>query len=189
MIEHIKKYLGGLKDVIDTLDLGELDRAVKLLKSERKNNRQIFVVGNGGSTATANHFLCDFGKNAVKSDEGRFKIVSLCSSVEVITAYANDVAYEVIFEEQLKNLMNHGDIIMAISASGNSPNIINAVRYAKEKQGVIVGLTGGDGGKLKQLADIRLHVESDVIEQVEDVHLIFEHIIVYLFKNNPKLLA
>ena len=188
MIKEIEKYLSELKGVIDRLDVSELAKAVEMLQKARKRNKQIFLMGNGGSAATANHFLCDFGKNAVPSDEGRFRIISVCSGMEPVTAYANDIAYASIFVEQLKNLFNDGDYIMAISASGNSMNVINAVDYAKRRGGTIIGLTGGDGGKLKSLADVKLHVECDVIEQVEDIHMIFEHILVFLFKHNKGLL-
>jgi D-sedoheptulose 7-phosphate isomerase len=188
MIKEIEKYLSDLKVVIDKLDMPEVAKAVEVLREARKQNKQIFLMGNGGSAATANHFLCDFGKNAVSGDEGRFRIISVCTGMEPVTAYANDMAYESIFVEQLKNLFNDGDYVLAISASGNSMNVINAVNYAKERNGTIIGLTGGDGGKLRKLSDVKLHVECDVIEQVEDIHMIFEHILVFLFKHNKQLL-
>lgn len=181
MNAYVDSYLKDLQNIIANVDQEQIDRIIETLKEARKNKR-IFMIGNGGSAATANHFVCDFGKNAIRSDEGRFKMISLCDNISYITAYGNDVGYETVFVEQLKNLMEDGDIVFAISASGNSPNIIEAVKYAKQRKGFIIGMTGGKGGKLKELSDLNLNVPSDIIEQVEDLHLIFEHIIVFVYK-------
>jgi D-sedoheptulose 7-phosphate isomerase len=118
----------------------------------------------------------------LKSDDGRFRIISLCESAASITAYGNDVSFDSIFEEQLKNLMEAEDIVIAISASGNSPDIVRAVEYAKSKNGIIIGLTGFSGGKLKKLCDISMNSDLTSYEQIEDFHLILTHIIVYCFK-------
>ncbi len=179
---RIACYFEKLKDTIDLIDINEIDRAVQLFMEVRRRGSHIFVLGNGGSAATANHFLCDFGKNAVKGDSKRFRVYSLCSSLEAVTAYANDISFDCVFKRQLINLMDDGDVILAISASGNSPNVIKAVQYARRRNAKVIGMTGGTGGKLKEMSDIRLHVESNIIEQVEDIHLIFAHIVVYLFK-------
>lgn len=182
MKAYISNYLENLKNIITCVDPEDIVKIIEVLKKANESQKRIFLIGNGGSASTANHFVCDFGKNAIKGDIGRFRIISLCDNIAYITAYGNDVGYDSVFVEQLKNLMEEGDLVLAISASGNSPNIIKAVEYSRQKKGVIIGLTGGTGGKLKELSDINLNVPSDVIEQVEDVHLIFEHIIVYVFK-------
>ncbi|NLO83668.1 MAG: SIS domain-containing protein [Clostridiales bacterium] len=180
----IKKYLDELKRALDDLNTEELSKIIDILQKAHENKRRIFVMGNGGSAATANHFTCDFGKNAIRDDERRIKIISLSDNISYITAYGNDIGYEYVFIEQLKNLMESGDIVVAISASGNSPNIIKAVEYAKEKGGVVIGLTGGKGGKLKELADIGIVANINTYEQIEDIHMIITHIIVFWFKSH-----
>ena len=180
----IKKYLDELKRALDDLNTEELSKIIDILQKAHENKRRIFVMGNGGSAATANHFTCDFGKNAIRDDERRIKIISLSDNISYITAYGNDIGYEYVFIEQLKNLMESGDIVVAISASGNSPNIIKAVEYAKEKGGVVIGLTGGKGGKLKELADIGIVANINTYEQIEDIHMIITHIIVFLIKSH-----
>ena len=168
--------------IIKGIEPDEILKIIDILDKANQTNGRVFLLGNGGSAATANHFVCDFGKNAIEGDEGRFKIISLCDNISYITAYGNDLGYESVFVEQLKNMMEPHDVVIAISASGNSPNVIKAVEYAREKNGTVIGLTGGKGGKLKALSDININVPTDTIEQIEDVHLIIEHIIVYYYK-------
>lgn len=180
ILDGYKKNVGEL---VSKIDDEKLIKIINVLEKGRRNNKRIFICGNGGSATTANHFVCDFGKNAVKGDTGRIKIISLCDNLATITAYGNDFGYETIFEERLKNLMEDGDILIAISASGNSKNILNGVNYAKKRNGYVISMTGFDGGKLKGLSDININIDSDIIEQVEDVHLMLEHMIVYYYKN------
>ena len=180
----IHNYLNNLKELINHIKGEEIQKVINVLDQAHSNKRKIFIIGNGGSAATANHFACDFGKNAIRDDENRFKLISLSDNSSAITAYGNDNGYENVFSEQLKNLMDKEDILFAISASGNSPNIIKAVEYAKEKEGVVIGLSGFNGGKLKDLADVNINVASDNYEPIEDMHLIITHIIVSWFKIN-----
>ena len=180
ILDGYKKNVGEL---VSKIDDEKLIKIINVLEKGRRNNKRIFICGNGGSATTANHFVCDIGKNAVKGDTGRIKIISLCDNLATITAYGNDFGYETIFEERLKNLMEDGDILIAISASGNSKNILNGVNYAKKRNGYVISMTGFDGGKLKGLSDININIDSDIIEQVEDVHLMLEHMIVYYYKN------
>jgi D-sedoheptulose 7-phosphate isomerase len=182
MKELIGKYLKTLAVKLDDFDCDSLVAIIEALQNARMKGKNIFVIGNGGSAATASHFACDFGKNAVKSDEGRFRVISLCESTSSITAYGNDISFDSVFEEQLKNLMGREDVVIAISASGNSPNIVKAVNYARSKAGVIIGLTGFNGGRLKELSDININSDFNTYEQIEDFHLILTHIIVYCFK-------
>ena len=175
-------YLNALKKLTDYKDTHKFGAIASVLDNARKNGTNIFILGNGGSAATANHFYCDFGKNASGPNDGRFKIMTLSEQVCAITALGNDCGFDQIFSMQLKNLMDEGDILIAISASGNSPNVINAVEYAKSKKGFIISLTGFNGGKLAKLSDIDLNVASDSYEMVEDVHLAMCHIIVWMFK-------
>ncbi|MGE5549727.1 MAG: SIS domain-containing protein [Bacteroidota bacterium] len=184
MTPTIDQYLRGLRVVLDTLHPEEMDRVIAALREIHRQKKRVFLIGNGGSAATANHFACDFGKNAIKDEESKFKIISLSDNICAITAYGNDEGYENTFVQQLKNLMEPGDMLIAISASGNSPNIIKAVQYARAKNAFVIGLTGFDGGRLKALSDINLNVGTNIIEQVEDIHLIILHIIVYTVKHN-----
>lgn len=184
MKDFIYSYLNSLSEIMGLLEIENISKVIEALRETYINKRKIFVFGNGGSAATANHFVCDLGKNAIKDEKNRFKIISLCDNVSCITAYGNDIGYESIFEEQLKNLMECKDLIICISASGNSPNIIKAVDYAKKKKGIVIGITGFKGGKLKEISDINVNVSADSYEKIEDVHLIIMHIIVYWFKQN-----
>lgn len=182
MKELITEYMKVLGEKLEGFDCENLIKIIEALQNARMKGNKIFVIGNGGSAATANHFACDFGKNAVKADGGRFKVVSLCDNSSCITAYGNDIGFESIYEEQLKNLMGFEDVIIAISASGNSPNIVKAVEYARTKGGKIIGLTGFGGGKVRELCDININADFVTYEQIEDFHLMLTHIIVYCFK-------
>ena len=182
MKEFINDYINSINKITADLEIENISKIIEAISEAHKNKKRIFVIGNGGSAATAIHFACDLGKNAIKDDENRFKIISLCDNVSCITAYGNDIGYDSVFAEQLKNLMQPGDTIICISASGNSPNIINAVEYAKKKSAVIVSLTGFKGGKLKEISDLNINVPSDSYEKIEDIHLAITHIIVYWFK-------
>jgi len=177
-------YIENVSHLVNNIDTEKLLEIIKVLERGRRDKKRIFICGNGGSATTANHFVCDLGKNAVKGDSGRINIISLCDNLATITAYGNDFGYETIFEERLKNLMEDGDIVIAISASGNSINILNGVEYAKKRNGYIISMTGFGGGKLKGLSDLNINIDSNIIEQVEDVHLMLEHMIVYYYKNS-----
>ncbi len=178
----ISQYLNDVKNFCDTLDINALHQIVDSLLNAYKSKKQIFVAGNGGSAGTSNHFCCDFGKNAVKSETNRPKMISLSANIEVLTALGNDFSYADVFSEQLKNLMNEGDLVILISASGNSPNVVKAAEYAKSKNGTIVSLTGFSGGKLKELSNININVPSDSYEKIEDLHMIITHLLVCSFK-------
>jgi D-sedoheptulose 7-phosphate isomerase len=178
----IREYLDQIADILQEFDTGNIATMIEFMEKARVRNKNIFVLGNGGSAATVNHFVCDLGKNAIEGDVGRFKIISLCDNIETLTAFGNDLGYEHVFEERLKNLMNPGDLLIAVSASGNSENVLCAVQYAKAKKGTILSLTGAAGGKLKALSDYNIAIDSVITEQIEDLHLIIEHSIVTVYK-------
>ncbi len=184
MNKFILEYLESIGNIINKLDIENISEMIEAIKLAYQDDKRIFVFGNGGSAATANHFACDFGKNAIKDDNNRIKVISLSNSISSITACGNDIGFDTVFEEQLKNLMHDGDLVLCISASGSSPNIIRAVEYAKKRNGTVIGITGFCGGKLKELSDINVNVDSDSYEKIEDIHLIITHIIVYWFKLN-----
>ncbi|MDR2110567.1 MAG: SIS domain-containing protein [Spirochaetaceae bacterium] len=191
----MKRYLDGygadLTGALKNLDAGEFEKIIAILAEAYKKDRQIFIAGNGGSAGSANHFVCDFGKNAVPFGSGkrRFRIISLSDNTEKITAVGNDIAFEEIFRFQLVNLMNEGDVLMVISASGNSPNVIRACEYAREKNARIIALAGFDGGKIRGFADAAMVVPLRSYEQIEDIHLVILHMIVYYIKNHGEILG
>jgi len=187
MKKIVLEYLKSIADIIDKLDIENISEMIEAIKLAYQDDKRIFVFGNGGSSATANHFACDFGKNAIQNENNKIKVISLSNSISSITAYGNDMGFDTVFEEQLKNLMHNGDLVLCISASGNSPNIMRAAEYAKKRDGIVIGLTGFSGGKLKELSDINVNVASDSYEKIEDIHLIITHIIVYWFKKNQNV--
>ena len=184
--EFAKDYLADLKSVLDKLPLAELDKIVAAIEAAHAAGKQIFVIGNGGSAATASHMMNDLNKGTLghKGDAPwkRFKVIALTDNVSLMTAWANDTDYNTVFAEPLKNLANRGDVLIAISASGNSPNIVAAVEVAKQMGLTVLGLGGFSGGKLAQMADACFVVPSNGYGPVEDVHMILDHIITgYLY--------
>ena len=182
MSEVLYNYLEEIKEQCNKLNTENVSQAVALVRKAYEDGKRIFVAGNGGSAGTANHFSCDFSKNAVKNRTKRAKVITLSSNTEYITAIGNDIEYADIFSEQLSNLMEDGDLIILISASGNSPNILKAAEFAKQKNGKIIALTGFDGGKLSKLADVSINNPVESYEQAEDMHMIVLHMFVKCFK-------
>ena len=182
MKQLIMDYINDIHALCNGLDVDEMNNLCEALLESYKAKKQIFVAGNGGSAGTSNHFCCDFGKNAVKGDTNRPKIISLSANIEVLTALGNDFCYADVFTQQLKNLMNDKDTVLLISASGNSPNVVTAAEYAKSRGGKVIGLTGFEGGKLKELSDVAINIPSTSYEKIEDLHMMITHIIVCYFK-------
>ncbi len=177
MKNKIVNYQNDLIKVIKSIDLSSLEKVVELFVSARDNGNFIFTAGNGGSGSTASHMVCDILKGCSLGKEKRFKILCLNDNIPTILAYSNDLSYDVIFEEQLKNLFNKGDIFVAISGSGNSQNILNAASYVKNNGGIVIGFTGFSGGKLKLMSDVSIHAELDNMQIAEDFHVIIMHIL------------
>ena len=176
---YARSYLNYIKTCLDSVDCKMISEFVELLLKARRNENTVFFIGNGGSAATASHFANDIAIGTQTGEGKPFKALSLTDNTSIITALANDQGYDRIFIDQLKIHLTKGDSVVAISASGNSPNIISAVTYAKSRGATIVGLTGFDGGKLRNLSDINLHLETKHGEYgpVEDIHMIFDHLI------------
>lgn len=167
----------------ENFDFGQIEPAVRLVRETWHADRQIFTIGNGGSAAVAVHMAADFSKNVAKPGEKFPRIMTLCANSSSLTALGNDCGYEETFSGQLRNFMNAGDLVIAISSSGNSPNIVRGVEFAQAAGGKVIGMSGFNGGKLKQLADISLHVPVDIYEVVEDMHSIFCHAIIHAIKS------
>jgi D-sedoheptulose 7-phosphate isomerase len=184
VMNFTQSYRSQLVNAISSVDLNTVEQAIAWLGEARDNNGHIFVCGNGGSAATASHFTCDILKGASFQRDRRFRILALTDSLPTLTAYSNDVCYECVFEEQLKNFAQKEDVIMAISASGNSPNVVRAVEYGNSIGCRTVALTGRDGGKLGGLAQLNIQVRAEHMGRIEDTHLIICHMIAYHFMEN-----
>ena len=178
----MEAYCSELCTELHNLDAAEFEKAINLLIDAYNADRQVFIAGNGGSAATANHFVCDFGKNAIQGDHRRFRILSVCDNIEKITALSNDIAFDECFRFQLGNLMRPGDVLIVISASGNSPDLVNACAYAKELGCPIIALSGFGGGKICDGASAVLKTDMRSYERIEDLHSAILHMFVCWFK-------
>lgn len=179
--EQIRNYIARETEVLNALDVDAIDSALRLLEQCMEEERTIYVFGNGGSSSTASHFQNDFNKGVSEHTEKKFRFCCLNDNVPTVMAVANDIGFEEIFRFQLEGKVKHSDVIMAISGSGNSENVIRAVRYAKEQGCKIIGLTGFTGGKLKELSDISLHAPINSMQITEDIHMIFDHLMMSIF--------
>ena len=176
--EHIQNYLNDLKETIDKLPVEKMEKLFSLLMDAYNNGNQIFVMGNGGSGATASHFMMDINKCTCYELDKKFRMICLNDNGPSISAYANDVCYEDVFMEQLKNFLKPGDLVIGISGSGNSENVLKAIDYASKTGAITFGLTGFDGGKLAKLAQYSIVVPINDMQKTEDLHLIICHIMV-----------
>lgn len=170
----IKAYFAELSRLIRELPFREIEDFVSILREARARGNCVFVFGNGGSATTASHFACDLGKGTVRGGMPPFRVVTL-HDIATFSAYANDLGYETVFAEPLKSLARSGDVAVGISASGNSPNILRAMKVAHELGLYTVGITGFQGGKLRELVDLCIIVPSEDMQQIEDMHLAILH--------------
>ena len=173
----ISGYVKRAREVLAGLDAAEVESVAKILKSAYDDGRNIFIMGNGGSGSTASHFACDMNKGACFHAEKKFRVIALTDNMATILALGNDAGYESVFVEQLKNFACKGDVVIGISGSGNSENVLRAIAHAKSLGCTTVGLVGFDGGKLKPLVDCCVHVRSNDMQIVEDLHLMVGHIL------------
>ncbi len=188
--QYSKKYFSYLGKVLESIDENEINKLGDIFEKSRENRNTIFVAGNGGSSTTATTMANDIGFDILKKTgvDRAFRVLSLVDNNSVVTAIANDVGYENVFINQLKIHYRSGDSIILISASGNSPNILKAAEWVKDKGGAIIGFLGFTGGKLIDLCDVKIHVQSEPGEYgpVEDAHLIMNHILAHWFQNKLK---
>jgi len=178
-------YKGKLVHQINKIDFKTIEEVIFELNNASKKKHKVYVIGNGGSAATASHIVNDFGAGLRRRRLLNLDICSLSDNSSTITALSNDIGYDNIYYEQLHGILRTNDLLIAISCSGNSNNIVKAVKYAKEVGAKIIGLTGFDGGELKLLSDINYHIETDKGEYgvVEDLHMIFDHLIYSYYTN------
>lgn len=181
MESFVKHYIEDNLNLLKTLDAGVIAKIIAEFGYARDHGKRIYAIGNGGSASTASHFVVDMGKGASLGREKRFKTIPLTDNVEWITALSNDVCYEDVFVEQLKNFAESGDVLLAISGSGNSENVLRAVKYAREVGCVTIGFTGFQGGKLKGMVDHCIVVPSNHMGRIEDMHVILQHMICYYY--------
>lgn len=187
MKKLIDNYFERLKATIDSLNKEEIETFVKLLQSAFESESTIFVMGNGGSASTASHFACDIAKGVSFAQDKRFRIVCLNDNIPTIMAYSNDLSYEDIFVEQLKNLFKKGDLVIGFSGSGNSKNVLKAVEYANSNGGKTVGVTGYGGGKLKEIAQFSVNTNVDDMQISEDLHMVLVHIAMQVLIEKSKI--
>lgn len=185
-MEYAKQYINALKDGLDRIDLSKVEAIAEVLYQAWRNEKQIFILGNGGSATTASHFACDLGKgtlsNFYKPDQKRFKVMSLTDNVATMLAYGNDLSFDHIFSQQLKNLVKEGDVVIGITASGNSPNVVKALKVANDANATTIGMLGFDGGKAREMSDHFVIFEEKHYGRVEDFHLILEHLVCTFLK-------
>lgn len=181
-LENVETYLDEVRRALEALPRDQLAVLGEMLYRTYRNEKQVFTLGNGGSASTSSHMATDLAKNTIGPNMRRFRILSLNDNTSMLTALANDLGYEHVFREQLQNLIHPGDLLIAVSASGNSPNVLNAIRYAQKECAEVAGILGFEGGEAARLVDVAIIVPSTNYGVVEDVHLIINHILVDYFK-------
>lgn len=180
---NTKEYLAGVVQAAEQVDYAAVEKAVDVLADAYRDGKTVFIIGNGGSASNASHLAQDLSKGTISDLEGkRFRAMSLTDQIPFVTAIANDIGYERVFDLQLRQFAEEGDILIAISGSGNSPNILRAVDYANEKKMTVIGVTGFRGGALIKKSDIQLHVPCNDMCKAEAVHGILFHMIADLLK-------
>ncbi len=178
---QIEDYIALEKETLSKLDVNAINGAMNMILGAYNGKHTIYIFGNGGSSATASHYQNDFNKGISEYTDIKFRFQCLNDNIATVMAIANDIGFEEVFRFQLRNKLEEGDIIIAISGSGNSKNVINAVEYAKSCGNKIIGMTGFNGGKLKELSDISLHVPVMSMQTTEDIHMVFDHLIMSIF--------
>lgn len=177
---QIKQYIEMEKQVLDSLPVDELNEVMNVLENARLSRKRIFICGNGGSASTAAHLECDFNKGISYEQDIKYDIECLSDNVPMMMAIANDIGYDDIFVIPLKNKLKQGDIVIGISGSGNSENVVKAFAYANELGAQTIAFTGYSGGKLKEMAKYNVHVPIDNMQIVEDVHLVLNHMMMFI---------
>ena len=176
--QYIKAYFNRIKELLDSLDTKAVEKAISIIEAAYHDENFVYIMGNGGSASTASHMANDFLKFIHKEPGKHLKALSLADNLPFLTTISNDEGYEKVFVNQLKIFLKENDVVIAISASGNSPNVINALQYAKDNGAKTIGFVGFDGGKVKNMADVCIHAKTPkgLYGPVEDIHLILNHV-------------
>lgn len=184
---EIEKYLSLLATSLKAVDSKDIINVLQIIRSSYDHDRTIFTMGNGGSGTTASHMVCDFNNGVSAHLDRKFKVMCLNDNMPSLSAIANDQSYDAVFEEQLKNWLRAGDVVIGFSVSGNSKNIIRAIRYANEKGATTIGFCGFDGGNLRKIAQHCIHVQVHDMKIAEDIHSILIHMIMKILTEHlPK---
>lgn len=178
--KQIRQYIEMEKQILDCLPIDEISKVMNVLENARLSRKRIFICGNGGSASTAAHLECDFNKGISYEQDIKYDIECLSDNVPMMMAIANDIGYDDIFVIPLKNKLKQGDIVIGISGSGNSKNVVKAFEYANELGAETIAFTGYSGGKLKEMAKYNIHVSLDNMQIVEDMHLILNHMMMFI---------
>jgi D-sedoheptulose 7-phosphate isomerase len=181
----VSNYFSHLSQMMGELDHASVDAAISLIETSWSNKKKIIVCGNGGSALTASHYINDWNKMAYLSTGKPFRGHCLSDNMGLMTAYSNDMSYDDVYSEQLKNLMDAGDLVIAVSGSGNSENVVRALEYANSSGGVSLAICGYDGGKIKRIAQHSLWIPSSDMQICEDLHLIFGHMVMKSLCGDP----
>jgi D-sedoheptulose 7-phosphate isomerase len=184
MVSHVKEYIKNLQKSLSGVSEAEIMSVIQVLENARENKQMIFIMGNGGSASNASHFVNGLSQGATVNNKIRFKAIALTDNIPNLLAYGNDNGYESVFVEQLINLLSDEDVVIGISGSGNSSNVIKAIEYANSHNAITIGLTGFDGGVLKKIVQYSIHVPCTSMEIVEDIHLSISHLISSYFRSN-----
>lgn len=172
---NIAAYFEREKKVLDAINKRDLSQVMNLLEIARNEGKQVFIMGNGGSAATASHFVCDFNKGISLGKDKRYKFICLNDNVPTMMAYANDMSYGDVFLGPLQNFFQKGDVVIGISGSGNSENVVRAMQWARDNGAVTIALTGYNGGKLAQIAEFGVNIPVDDMQITEDLHMVLDH--------------
>ena len=181
----IEVYLDEMRQTLTKLSIEGIEDMVQLLEKARAQRKQVFLFGNGGSAATASHLAVDFGKGTIAPDKPRLRAIALTDNMPLISAWANDASYADIFSQQLQSQVEPGDVVIGLSSSGKSPNVLNALKLARSLGATTIGLTGCDGCELKSLVDLCIMVPENRAEQVEDCHLMLGHLVTICLRTEP----
>lgn len=182
-INELNAYREREIAVLNSLDLNSVNQIMNVLEEARLQGRKIFICGNGGSAATASHYCCDFNKGVSENQNEKYNFECLNDNIPTLMAVANDIGYEEVFRFPLKNKMKRGDILIGISGSGNSKNVINAMEYTQSIGGTTIAFVGYSGGKMKEIADYTIHVNINDMQISEDVHMMLDHMMMYVLSH------
>ncbi len=177
MENYYLDYFERLNETLSKLKISELEKLEEIIFNAYKDNKTIFVIGNGGSASAATHWACDFSKGTKVEGKKPLRCISLTDNIAIMTAISNDISYEDVFVEQLKVFLSSGDILIGISASGNSENIVKALQYCKDNGGIAVAIVGFTGGKCREIANHTIYIPNNEYGIVEDIHIIIDHMI------------
>lgn len=182
-INELNAYREREIAVLNSLDLNSVNQVMNVLEDARLHGKRIFICGNGGSAATASHYCCDFNKGVSENQNDKYNFECLNDNIPTLMAVSNDIGYEEVFRFPLKNKMKSGDILIGISGSGNSKNVVNAMEYAKSIGGTTIAIVGYSGGKMKEMADYNIHVNINDMQISEDIHMMLDHMMMYVLSH------